>query len=123
MLVAGVGGFVEAGIGPAVAQGAVEAFDLAVGLWPVWAGALVHDSQSCAGAAPGVGSVGRTVARDYLLTVRSVAVGWRCPTNTGAKGPYILCVTASPTNPSYSLRLRQDHLRHSNTPIVALPRG
>jgi hypothetical protein len=34
---------VGAGVGPFVGQGAVEAFDLAVGLWPVGLGSFVDD--------------------------------------------------------------------------------
>jgi hypothetical protein len=50
------GGFavVEAGVGPAVGQGAVEAFDLAVGLWPVGPGAFVDDAEFGACLGPGV---------------------------------------------------------------------
>ena len=45
-------GGVAAGVAPAVGQGAVEAFDLAVGLWPVRAGAGVLDAELGAGVAP-----------------------------------------------------------------------
>ena len=34
---------VEPGVGPFLAQGPVESFDLAVGLWPVGAGSFVLD--------------------------------------------------------------------------------
>jgi hypothetical protein len=54
-------GVVEAGVGPAIGERAEEAFDLAVGLRPVGAGALVRDAQRGAGIAPGVGLVGRAV--------------------------------------------------------------
>ena len=47
----GFGG-VAACVGPAVGQGAVEAFDLAVGLRPIWPGALVLDPELGAGVAP-----------------------------------------------------------------------
>ena len=47
-------GDVAAGVGPAVGQGAVEQFDLAVGLRPVRAGALVLDAELVAGVAPQV---------------------------------------------------------------------
>ena len=49
----GLGG-VAAGVGPAVGQGAVEAFDLPVGLEPARAGPLVLDVQLGARVTPQV---------------------------------------------------------------------
>lgn len=49
------------GVGPALGEGAVEAFDLAVGLRPVGAGAFGVDAELGAGVAPGEGPVGRAV--------------------------------------------------------------
>ena len=46
---------VEAGVGPFVGQGAVEAFDFAVGLWSVGTGSAVLDTTE--GVAEGMGSV------------------------------------------------------------------
>ena len=54
---AGLLGVVGTGVGPAVGQGSVEAFDLAVDLRPVGRGALVGDVQ----VGSGVGLVGRPV--------------------------------------------------------------
>lgn len=48
------GGFIQPGVSPALGHGAVEAFDLSVGLWPVGAGAFVGDAQFGAGIAPGM---------------------------------------------------------------------
>ena len=42
-------GVVEAGVGPAVGQGAVEPLDFAVGLWPVGPGLLWGDAEIGAG--------------------------------------------------------------------------
>ena len=47
-------GRVAAGIGPAVGQGAVEAFDLPVGLRSIGPGALVPDAELVAGVSPQV---------------------------------------------------------------------
>lgn len=52
----GLGG-VAAGVGPAVGQGAVEAFDLPVGLRPIGPGALVPDAELVAGVSPQVRAV------------------------------------------------------------------
>jgi hypothetical protein len=54
-------------VGPLVEQGAVEAFDLAVGLRAVGAGALVDDAGCGEGVAPGVWAVaGAVVGQDAL---------------------------------------------------------
>jgi hypothetical protein len=54
---------VEAFEGPAVCQGAVEAFDLAVGLRPVGAGAFGSDPGLGAGLTTQTVAVGRAVVR------------------------------------------------------------
>jgi len=56
----GLGG-VGAGVGPVAGQGAVEAFDLAVGLGTVGAGALGLDTQLLAGGFLDLGAVGGIV--------------------------------------------------------------
>ena len=63
------GGFVtvEPGVGPAVGQGAVEAFDLAVGLGSVGPGPFVGDAEVGAGVAPGVGAVGGAVVGQHAF--------------------------------------------------------
>lgn len=53
------GGFVEADVGPAIGEGAVKAFDLAVGLGSVGPGPLGGDVQFRAGITPGVVPIGR----------------------------------------------------------------
>ena len=50
-----------AGVGPAVAHGAVEAFDLAVGLGPVGPGLLHGDAELVAGGVPVAGAVAASV--------------------------------------------------------------
>ena len=53
---------VDADVGPLLEEGAVEAFDLAVGLRPVGAGAAMAD----AGGQPGASEVGAAVARTVV---------------------------------------------------------
>jgi hypothetical protein len=64
---AGVFGAVEASQSPAVGQGAVEAFDLAVGLGPVGPGLLRLDAEFGAGVAPGAGFVGWSVVAQHAF--------------------------------------------------------
>src|SRR4051794_41369497 len=58
-------GAVGAGVGPFLQQGAVQAFDLAVGLWPVGAGAFVGDAGRGHGLAPGGGFVAGAVVGQH----------------------------------------------------------
>ncbi len=51
------------GVGPPVGQGAVESFDLAIGLRPVGPCVFRGDAQVVAGVAPEPGTVGRAVVR------------------------------------------------------------
>ena len=63
----GVLGGVELLVGPAVGHGAVEAFDLAVGLGSPGSGPLVCDAEVGAGVAPQVETVGRAVVGQHAL--------------------------------------------------------
>ena len=62
---AGVLGGVEAAVGPAVGQGAVEAFDFPVGLWSIWPGSAVFDLAQA--LFERVRSVTRTVVGSILF--------------------------------------------------------
>jgi hypothetical protein len=55
---------VELGVGPFVGQGAVEAFDFAVGLGSIWSGAPVLDVAQ--GVGEGVGSVAGSVVGQHV---------------------------------------------------------
>lgn len=56
---------VEPGVGPSVGQGAVETFDLPVGLRSIRSGPFGSDAQLGAGLAPRGGSVCRAVVRQH----------------------------------------------------------
>ena len=64
---------VDADVGPLLEEGAVEAFDLAVGLRPVGAGAAMADAGGQAGASEVGAAVARTVVGEHgrTLTPRS----------------------------------------------------
>ena len=67
----GLGG-VGAGVGPVAGQGAVEAFDLAVGLGTVGAGALGLDTQLLAGGFLDLGAESLSDRTRSTLTPRAL---------------------------------------------------
>ncbi len=69
----GFGG-VGLGVGPFVREGAVEPFDLAVGLGPVGPGALVGDGQLDAGSGPRLRAVARAI--EFLSGVKQFGGLW-----------------------------------------------
>jgi hypothetical protein len=71
------GGFVGVmvGEGPAVGEGAVEAFEFAVGLGPVGPGFLGCDAEFGAGVAPQMAAVGGAVVGQDAFDGGDAAVG------------------------------------------------
>ena len=63
-------GPVGAGVGPFLEQGAVEPFDLAVGLWPVGPGSFMRDPVAGQLGSPQLGDVAGAV--EFLTDVNSL---------------------------------------------------